>query len=416
MNYYIINKRNLWTIQRKEDRKQMAPGFKLKSDAVAYLQKLTAQAAEQTQPVSEFKFKSEWLAYANQRLADAADHNNRITMSGVQGYMNDYNQRISKYMPDVLLSDFNTLVLEQFLKDAHKNNHSYKTLKRQVRNIKTFLRRMNVVGKKPCLETLDFKIHEFYAIVPADDNKYFEAVPTVISDKQVQAILEKLNSEKLKDEDCAMKFGIFTMSLFFGLRRSELLGLKRSHVDLDNNLLHIVGIRDRNGQWLNRTKNRGSKRSIELDAHSAKFLKYWLDYVNANYSHSLWLFPSLKKTTYGSLSPKKVSELIWTTYADMGLAKIERRSDGHIKVVESDFKGAPLKTFRHRLATMLINSMNSEKTLDANYIKSVIGHTRFQTTRDRYGNHTLIGSEEERKARIEAKQRALNLNNLVKLS
>jgi len=416
MNYYIINKRNLWTIQRKEDRKQMAPGFKLKSDAVAYLQKLTAQAAEQTQPVSEFKFKSEWLAYANQRLGDAQNPNNRITMSGVQGYMNDYNQRISKYMPDVLLSDFNTLVLEQFLKEAHKNGHSYKTLKRQVRNIKTFLRRMNAVGKKPCLETLDFKIHEFYAIVPADDNKYFEAVPTVISDKQVQAILEKLNNEKLKDEDCAMKFGIFTMSLFFGLRRSELLGLKRSHVDLDNNLLHIVGIRDRNGQWLNRTKNRGSKRSIELDAHSAKFLKYWLDYVNANYSHSLWLFPSLKKTTYGSLSPKKVSELIWTTYADMGLAKIERRSDGHIKVVESDFKGAPLKTFRHRLATMLINSMNSEKTLDANYIKSVIGHTRFQTTRDRYGNHTLIGSEEERKARIEAKQRALNLNNLVKIS
>lgn len=416
MTYRLTQKRNLWIILRKQDRKQMAPGFKLKSDAVTYLQKLTVQAAEQTQPVSEFKFKSEWLAYANQRLADAADHNNRITMSGVQGYMNDYNQRISKYMPDVLLSDFNTLVLEQFLKEAHKNGHSYKTLKRQVRNIKTFLRRMNAVGKKPCLETLDFKIHEFYAIVPADDNKYFEAVPTVISDKQVQAILEKLNSEKLKDEDCAMKFGIFTMSLFFGLRRSELLGLKRSHVDLDNNLLHIVGIRDRNGQWLNRTKNRGSKRSIELDAHSAKFLKYWLDYVNANYSHSLWLFPSLKKTTYGSLSPKKVSELIWTTYADMGLAKIERRSDGHIKVVESDFKGAPLKTFRHRLATMLINSMNSEKTLDANYIKSVIGHTRFQTTRDRYGNHTLIGSEEERKARIEAKQRALNLNNLVKIS
>lgn len=416
MTYRLTQKRNLWIILRKQDRKQMAPGFKLKSDAVAYLQKLTAQAAEQTQPVSEFKFKSEWLAYANQRLEDAADPNNRLTMLGVQGYMNDYNQRISKYMPDVLLSDFNTIVLEQFLKEAHKNNHSYKTLKRQVRNIKTFLRRMNVVGKKPCLETLDFKIHEFYAIVPADDNKYFEAVPTVISDKQVQAILEKLNSEKLKDEDCAMKFGIFTMSLFFGLRRSELLGLKRSHVDLDNNLLHIVGIRDRNGEWLNRTKNRGSKRSIELDAHSAKFLKYWLDYVNANYSHSLWLFPSLKKTTYGSLSPKKVSELIWTTYADMGLAKIERRSDGHIKIVESEFKGAPLKTFRHRLATMLINSMNSEKTLDANYIKSVIGHTRFQTTRDRYGNHALIGTEEERKARIEAKQRALNLNNLVKIS
>lgn len=179
---------------------------------------------------------------------------------------------------------------------------------------------------------------------------------TVINDKLVKAILEKLNSEKLKDENCAMKFGIFTMSLFFELRRSELLSLKRSHVDFKNNLLHIVNIIDRRGQLHVR------KRSIELDLHTSKFLKYWLDYVNTNYSHSLWLFPSLKRTTYGYLSPAKVSELIWTTYADMELATIERRYDGHIKVVESAFKGAPFKAIRHKLAIMLINSINTEKT------------------------------------------------------
>lgn len=414
MTYNINKKRNFWTVLENPGRKQLAK-FESKAEAKDYVAKLQSKLMEQTQPVTEFDFKKEWLAYANQRLVDAADFNNRLTISGVQGYISDYNQRISKYMPDVLLSNFNTIVLEKFLLDAHQNNQSYKTLKRQVRNIKTFLRRMNAVGKKPCMDTLNFKIHEFYAIVPADDKKYYEAVPTVINDKQIQSILEKLNNEKLKDQDCAMKFGIFTMSLFFGLRRSELLGLKRSHVDLENNLLNIVGIRDRDGEWLNRTKNRGSKRSIELDAHSAKFLRYWLDYVNANYSHSLWLFPSLKKTTYNSISPKKVSELVWTTYADMGLAKIEIKYGGHVKVIESEFKGAPLKTFRHRLATMLINSMNSEKTLDANYIKSVIGHTRFQTTRDRYGNHNLIGTAEERSVRIAAKEKALNLKDLVKI-
>jgi integrase len=162
-------------------------------------------------------------------------------------------------MPDVILSDFTTVVLEQFLRDCFKNGYPYKTLKRQVRNIKTFLRRMNLEGKKPCLDTLNFKVHEFYDIVPADDNLYYEKTPTVIQDEQIKAILEKLNSENLKDENCAMKLGIFTMSLFFGLRRSELLGLKKSHVDLENNLLHIEGIRDRNGEWLNRTKNRVTK-------------------------------------------------------------------------------------------------------------------------------------------------------------
>jgi integrase len=211
-----------------------------------------------------------------------------------------------------------------------------------------------------------------------------------------------------------MKFAIFTMSLFFGLRRSELLGLKRSHVDLENGYLNVEGVRDRNGAWLNRTKNQASKRAIELDEHSSKFLKYWLDYVNEHYQHSLWLFPSLRKSTYGTLSLKKVSELIWTTYADMGLATIERRYDGHIKVVESLFKGAPLKTFRHRLATMLINSMNSEKTLDANYVKSVLGHSRFQTTSGIYGNHSLVGTAKERQERVKAKQRALNHDTIFK--
>lgn len=414
MNYYLINKRNLWTIQRKQDRKQMAPGFKLKSEANEYLEKLLAKDAAQTKNLSEFKFKEEWLAYSNKRLLDAQDPNNRLTTGGVQTYIGHYNQRINKYMPDVLLSEFNILVLEKFLLAAHKAGQPYKTLRRQVRDIRTFLRRMNVEGKKPCLEVLNFKIHEFYAIVPADDDKFFTKKPTVINDNQVKAILDKLNNEKNKDAECAMKFAIFTMSLFFGLRRSELLGLKRSHVDLENGYLNVEGVRDRNGAWLNRTKNQASKRAIELDEHSSKFLKYWLDYVNEHYQHSLWLFPSLRKSTYGTLSLKKVSELIWTTYADMGLATIERRYDGHIKVVESLFKGAPLKTFRHRLATMLINSMNSEKTLDANYVKSVLGHSRFQTTSGIYGNHSLVGTAKERQERVKAKQRALNHDTIFK--
>jgi len=115
MNYYLINKRNLWTIQRKQDRKQMAPGFKLKSEANDYLEKLLAKDAAQTKNLSEFKFKEEWLAYSNKRLLDAQDPNNRLTTGGVQTYIGHYNQRINKYMPDVLLSEFNILVLEKFL-------------------------------------------------------------------------------------------------------------------------------------------------------------------------------------------------------------------------------------------------------------------------------------------------------------
>ena len=54
--------------------------------------------------------------------------------------------------------------------------------------------------------------------------------------------------------------------------------------------------------------------------------------------------------------------------------------------------------------------MTADKNLDINYVKSLVGHTRFQTTRDRYGNHNLIGSQEEVAARVASRKKALSLN------
>ena len=57
--------------------------------------------------------------------------------------------------------------------------------------------------------------------------------------------------------------------------------------------------------------------------------------------------------------------------------------------IESALKGVVSKTFRHRLGTTLINAMDYEK-LSRNYIKKTLGHTRFTTSQDRYGNHNTI--------------------------
>ena len=92
--------------------------------------------------------------------------------------------------------------------------------------------------------------------------------------------------------------------------------------------------------------------------------------------------------------------MMWRIYERMGLAKLEWKKD-HCVVISSPFKGSPTKTFRHRLATALIDAMNSEAGLTANYVKSVVGHTRFTTTQDRYGNHNgkIVRSKTLAKAR-----------------
>ena len=48
--------------------------------------------------------------------------------------------------------------------------------------------------------------------------------------------------------------------------------------------------------------------------------------------------------------------------------------------------------------------------LSRNYVKSVVGHSRFQTTRDRYGNHNIKAT----RALTDAKSKALG-SNLIKI-
>ena len=88
------------------------------------------------------------------------------------------------------------------------------------------------------------------------------------------------------------------------------------------------------------------------------------------------------------MSDSGFSNLMWETLSDYGFAKIHYHN-GHVVVDESPFKNAPSKMFRHRLGTTLINAMDYEK-LSRNYIKKTLGHTRFTTSQDIYGNHNTV--------------------------
>ena len=67
----------------------------------------------------------------------------------------------------------------------------------------------------------------------------------------------------------------------------------------------------------------------------------------------------------------------------------------------SAFKGCPTKTYRHHLATALMNAMKADPRLDKNYVKQVLGHGEFATTEGIYGNHNFdLTSEEEEQKRI----------------
>ena len=138
-----------------------------------------------------------------------------------------------------------------------------------------------------------------------------------------------------------------------------------------------------------------------------------------------YLFPSLRTKT--PISGHHFRSMIWTTYEEYGLAKLKwkvtdknningKRNPGYrgvtksFTIIDSPFKNCPTKTFRHSLATYLVNAVKARGSLiDQNYVMNVLGHGDYKTTENIYGNHVLEISDKERAARRLAVQKAMKL-------
>jgi|TARA_Y100000310_G_scaffold76776_1_gene73264 integrase len=411
--YRITPKRKKWIVQRIEDRKTCGKPFKLKAEAEIFMLKLMAKAPAENQPQSKLKIIEAFKTFVDYQF-DKAKPGSRFNKTSANAYKVEYDLRISKFMPDKYLSEFNILVMEDYLTNCHEASYPYKTLKRSVRLIKTFIKRMAAIGTNPCVDMLEFKVHEFQKIVPDNDDLMFTKQVELIDDQKVMEIISEYYKNLWNDPHAANTFAIFSMLFLFGLRASELSGIKRSAIDFENRILNIKGVYiPAEGGFLNRTKNRGSRRPIPIGDDAIQFLNVWLTYLEKNYKYSIWLFPSMKGD--GPLCYKYINAHVWKAYAKMGLAKIECRKDGHVKIVSSPLKYYPTKIFRHRLGSHLIEAMNKYNELSKNEVKRIIGHTQYSTTAEIYGNKIVRGTPEERDALARVKEKASKANLLTQV-
>ncbi len=407
--YRVTPKNKKWIVQKIDDRSTVSPHpFTKKADAencmfelMAAEKKITIQEEQGGETVVDaFKEFAGWKV-------DQSDETNRITDHSMKRYDTEYRLRISKYMDKkVLLSNFNIKDMENYLDACKAAEVPFKTMRKSVKDIKHFLRRMKAIGKDPNMDNEEFDILTYHKVVPHDDDLIYQKEVELIGDNKIKEILNEIFKGFGKDRNATNAFGIFCMLFLFGLRASELAGLKKDCVDFDNELLNIKGTWI-NQTYYNKTKNRGSRRKIEMDNDSIKFLNVWMDHLDKNHKYSTWLFPGLKGD--GPLSYKYINALVWKTYAKMGLAEIEVRRDGHVKIINSILKGQPTKMFRHRLASNLISAMAANPLLDQNRVKSIVGHTQFATTEKIYGNKII---DKDRKKVADAKA-AANNNSLI---
>jgi integrase/recombinase XerD len=156
-------------------------------------------------------------------------------------------------------------------------------------------------------------------------------LPSVLSEKEIMMILQALNNLKHK--------AIIATIYSAGLRRGELIELRKQDIDFEKMMLFIRG-------------GKGKKDRITLlSVATAKVLQYYLEKEKPNY----WLFEGINRKQYSATS---ISKILSKAAQKAG---IEKRVTPHI--------------LRHSFATHLL-----EQGVDIRYIQTLLGHESSKTT------------------------------------
>ena len=412
----------VYIVQRITDRKQIGKPFELKSNANAEVLKLSGMAAfnENKSAADGLKFIEAFKTFADAKVNESqADKGIRHTSA--RRYETTFRLRIVKYLKgpnrinkdlmdeDVLLSEFGNTHMKSFLQKASDDGVPYKSLINAVKDIQYFLREANADGLNPNMSMITFKAFSYAYIQPKEHDLKYKKDTVLLTDEKIVEILTALRSSFGMNTDATNTFAIFCMLFLFGLRPAELSGLKKASVDFEKLQLHVKGTWiTAEGGFQKKTKNKGSYRSIDIEPNGAafKFLTQWLEYLEENHKYSIWLFPGIKGD--GPLSYKYINSNVWKTYAKHGLADITVRKDGHVKINSSPLKGQPIKMFRHRKASQLIDAMVKYKNLSQNQVKAIVGHTKFATTAEIYGNKVLAMNKKTRSELANSNELATN--------
>lgn len=440
----IYPKNGKFVIQDMENnRKQIGKGYKSPTAAKAALKKLIEDVATKKVVVGDrYKFKETFKNYAQDITDKASDKSVRLTEEGVRAYGSLYRNYIEPYFPDtyeirdpkgrwiskscVYLDEINGQALEKFIINIYKAKNSldrgyWKTAKNIVSHIKTFLRKCDGKGMPINHSVFNWKMADQYHLQPMDDDLYFPKKATPINPQDAIRLVNNLVQNKDKDFYSAYKLIAFSIFIFTGIRFAEAKGIKKDAINLSNHSIFIGGVfNHRENLWKNKTKTQASKRDIEILDEFMAILKWWL--VKIKDMRNPYLLPSTRGT--GPISEYRFRKLIWQTYEENDLATIEWKTKEYngkcsrgrstsFRVIESPFKGCPTKTFRHSLATHLVNAVKSDPALDTNYVRSVLGHGDFNTTQGIYGKHIMRVTEEERAARRAAVSKATKAHRLI---
>ena len=377
------------------------------------------------------KFKEEYLKYASMRLEQGNTEGTRLTKASARGYLSNYENYISDCFPDIYVDQVSGPILEKFVNKIYLTKHNsftgrsiYIKVKDVIYKIKTFLRYAAGQDIKINENALHWHLKNQYHLQPEEDAMFYPKVTAVIQPAQAAKLISGLYARRHDSHIALLKLTAIASFTYLGLRYSEMKGIKKADVNLADQTIWVGGAWSTSeNRYVKRTKKKDSTRFIEIQNDYLPFITEWMDKIKD--IDNPYLFPSLK--TKVPMSDAAFRSMIWMTYEEYGLATLKwkikdynnvdgKRNTGSrgisksFTVIDSPFKDCPTKTFRHSLATHLVNAVRAKGSLiDQNYVMNALGHGDYKTTENIYGSHVLDISADERAARRKQVQQALRI-------
>ena len=222
---YIILSRTIIKDGAKEtERKWISTGL---DDTPENVKKASAQRTKLLNHTSDV------VHDRNESLADFTDYvlakkKRKVSDTTYSGYFYRA-KRIKEYFGDIKVRELNEKMVEAFLDSLFEKNH---VQPRTVKDIKVFLGnvmdlavREGLISHNPVKEVVINKnLAAKYAKGKNTDEEFF-------SYEEAQLFLNKVRDHEL--------YELFYLTLFFGLRREEVLGLRWSAIDFKGHMMHI---------------------------------------------------------------------------------------------------------------------------------------------------------------------------------
>jgi integrase/recombinase XerC len=257
----------------------------------------------------------------------------RYSPNTIFAYENDLKQFLLFLENNNIMTpvDVSVKIIRQWVVQLSENKINPNSIKRKIATIRTFYRyleREEVINKNPA------KIINL--------PKTAKKLPIFVRENEMETLLDEIDY----GSDFEGIRNNLILELFYGtgMRLSELTGLKNSDIDLERQLVKVLG-------------KRNKERLIPLTTESIRLLKIYFDIKNQTFGNNFspWLF--LLKN-----GKKIYNKCVY---------HIVNKS---LKAVTTISKKSP-HVLRHTFATVLLN-----KGADINAIKELLGHANLGAT------------------------------------